>query len=211
MNAVIPVAMLVSLIAVQGASTSPMPAPTSVDLIAGGASHAVRAVKVGGVWYVSAADVARALGKGASFDASSRTLVASGPVAASPSGVAAAGSGSATNGMIAAHLVSVKSATTFDGTSPDPGAHFVLATIQLKNLTDMALPLYQVKTSLVNGSSHVDDGQLYDSTGADPGVGNATPGETITYLVVFEIDDGVAADAILMQAPFASKDILIKL
>jgi hypothetical protein len=63
----------------------------------------------------------------------------------------------------------------------------------------------------VNGTAHVDDGQLYDQNGADLGTGNATPGEAITYLAVFEVNDGVATSGILVHAPFASKDILLKL
>jgi hypothetical protein len=205
----------IALAALAVAATAAL-AGSTVRMIAGGKPHTVRAIEVGGAWYVSAEDVARALGNGASFDSGSRTLLASTADRYSlMHTVDHAGGGFATDGTIAARLVSVKTVKSFQGNAPDPGAHFVMATIQLKNLTDVGLPLDQVETSLVAGGTHLGDGQFYDANGNDLQLSNATPGQTVTYLDVFEINDDVAADAILVHPPFAPKsvpaDMLLKL
>src|SRR5260370_6477551 len=63
----------VVLIAFAGAAL----AVSSIRVIANGQPHGVRAIQVGGAWYVNASDLANALGNGASFDASTHTLLAS--------------------------------------------------------------------------------------------------------------------------------------
>jgi hypothetical protein len=188
----------------------------TIRLIAGGQSHSVRAVQVGGSWYVSADDVVRALGNGASFDAAKRTMYASaGDRNSQLHTVDKTGGGFATDGTIAARLISVKQETSFQGNAPDPGAHFVMATLQLKNLTNAPVPMYQVLTSMVAGSQHLNDGQFYDASGNDLPQTDVAPGQSVTYLDVFELNDGVSADAILVHPPFAPTtapvDILLKL
>jgi hypothetical protein len=189
---------------------------SSIRLIVGGQTHSVRAVQVAGSWYVNADDAARALGNGASFDAGKRTLYASASDRNSQMHtVDKTGGGFATDGTVAARLVSVKEATSFQGNAPDPGAHFVMATLQLKNLTNAPVSMYQVQTSMVAGSQHLNDGQFYDANANDLPDTDIAPGQTVTYLDVFELDDGVHADAILVHPPFAPTtapvDILLKL
>lgn len=188
----------------------------TIKFVSAGKSHDVRAVEIGGVWYGSVDDVVRALGNGASFDRSKRTLYASSADRYSQQHlVDRAGGGFATDGTIAAHLVSVKTGSSFQGNAPDPGAHFVFATMQLKNQTSAPVAMYQVQTSMVKGSQHVNDGQFYDTAGHDLTQTDVSPGQTVTYLDVFELDDGVAVDAILVHPPFAPTtrpvDILLKL
>lgn len=189
---------------------------SSLRFIVAGKTHDIRAVEVGGVWYASVDDIARALGNGASFDGSKRTLYASASDRYSQQHmVDRVGGGFASDGTIAARLVSVKIAKSFQGNAPDPGAHFVFATMQLKNLSSAPVAMYQVQTSMVRGSQHINDGQFYDSKGRDLSETDVAPGQTVTYLDVFEIDDGVAADAILVHPPFAPTtrpiDMLLKL
>ena len=191
-------------------------AATTIRFIAGGHAHSVKAVQVGGAWYVSADDVAHALGNGASFDASKRTLYASASDRSSQMHtVDKAGGGFATDGTIAARLVSAKSATSFQGNAPDPGAHFVMALVQLKNVSSDPVPMYKTEATLVSGSQHLNDGQWYDQDGHELTQENVGGGQTVTYLAVFELNDGVTADAILLHPPFAPTtapiDILLKL
>src|SRR5215472_18057056 len=121
-------------------------------------------------------------------------------VAASATAIAAAatsplhstdvvGGGFASDGMVAARLVSVKDASMFASATANTGAHFVIAAIQLKNVSDVALPFYKIETSLVNGNKRVASGKFYDTKGGELGTGNATPGEILNYLDVFEIGD----------------------
>lgn len=189
---------------------------STLRFISAGKSHDVRAVEIGGVWYASVDDIAHALGGGASFDRSKRTLYASASDRYSQQHmVDRAGGGFASDGTVAVRLVSVKTATSFQGNAPDPGAHFVFATVQLKNLTSAPVAMYQVQTSMVHGAQHVNDGQFYDAAGHDLPETDVSPGQTVTYLAVFEIDDGVPADAILVHPPFAPTtrpvDMLLKL
>jgi hypothetical protein len=191
-------------------------AALSVRLIAGGQPHSVRAVQVGGAWYVNADDVARALGNGASFDAAKRTLYASASDRNSQMHtVDKAGGGFATDGTIAVKLVSVKRDNLFQGNAPDPGAHFVKAVLQFKNVSNAPVPMYQVQPSLLAGGKHLNDGQLYDPSGNDLTDTQVSPGQTVTYLAVFELNDGVTADAMLIHPPFAPGtgpvDITLKL
>jgi hypothetical protein len=189
---------------------------STLRFISAGKAHDIRAVEVGGVWYASVDDLARALGGGASFDRSKHTLYASASDRYSQQHlVDRTGGGFATDGTIAVRLVSVKDASSFQGNAPDPGAHFVFATMQLKNQSSAPVAMYQVQTSMVKGSLHVNDGQFYDAAGHDLTDTEVSPGQTVTYLAVFELDDGVAVDAILVHPPFAPTtrpvDILLKL
>ena len=191
-------------------------AASGLRLIAGGQSHAVRALQVNGAWYVSAADVAHALGNGASFDAAKRTLYASASDRNSQMHMAdRTGGGFATDGTVAARLVSAKEEASFQGNAPDPGAHFVTALIAFKNVSNSPVPMYQVQTSMVAGGQHLNDGQLYDASGNDLPETDVAPGQSVTYLDVFELNDGVKADSILVHPPFAPTtapvDILLKL
>jgi len=188
---------------------------TTLHFIAAGRAHNIRAVQIGGVWFASVDDVAHALGGGASFDASRRTLYASaGDRYSQLHYVDRVGGGFATDGTIAVRLVSVKKAMSFQGNAPDPSAHFVFATLQLRNLTPAPVAMYDVQTSMVKGSEHLNDGQFYDTAGHDLDQTDVSPGQTVTYLDVFEINDDVAADAILVHPPFAPStrpvDILLK-
>lgn len=188
----------------------------TIQLIAGGKQHSVRAVLVGGSWYVSAADVARALGNGASFDATKEILYASASDKDSQMHtVDRTAGGFATDGSVAARLVSVKNSMSFQGNAPDPGAHFVMAVLELKNISSVPVPMFQVQSSMVAGSQHLNDGQFYDQNGNDLPDTQVSPGQTVTYLDVFELNDGVTADAILLHPPFAPAtrpiDILLKL
>ena len=198
------------------ASTAIAIGASTLRFISAGKAHDVRAVEIGGVWYASVDDLARALGGGASFDASKHTLYASAADRYSQQHlVDRAGGGFATDGTIAVRLVSVKSATSFQGNAPDPNAHFVIATMQLKNQTSAPVAMYQVQTSMIKGGQHVNDGQFYDAAGHDLTETGVAPGQTVTYLDVFELDDGVAVDAILVHPPFAPTtrpiDIVLKL
>jgi hypothetical protein len=189
---------------------------STVRVIAGGQPHNVRAVQVGGAWYLNATDLATALGGGASYDASKRMFIASTADRNSLlHTVDRVGGSFATDGTVAARLVSVKTETSFQGNAPDPGAHFVFAVMQLKNLSKDPVPMYQVQTSMVAGSTHLNDGQFYDTKGNDLADTDVAPGQMVTYLDVFEINDGVAADAILVHPPFAPTsapiDMLLKL
>lgn len=189
---------------------------STLHFIAGGHSHDIRAVQIGGVWYASVDDIAHDLGGGASFDASKRTLYASaGDRNSQMHFVDRVGGGFATDGTIAVRLVSVKKAMSFQGNAPDPGAHFVLATMQLKNLTSAPVAMYDVQTSMVKGAEHVNDGQFYDTAGHDLSQTDVSPGQTVTYLDVFEINDDIAADGILVHPPFAPTtrpvDMVLKL
>ena len=189
---------------------------STLRFITGGHSHDVRAVQIGGAWYASVDDIAHALGGGASFDAAKRTLYASaGDRNSQLHYVDRVGGGFATDGTIAVRLVSVKKATSFQGNAPDPGAHFVFATMQLKNLTSEPVAMYDVQTSMVRGSEHINDGQFYDTAGHDLDQTDVSPGQTVTYLCVFEINDDVAADGILVHPPFAPTtrpvDMVLKL
>ena len=189
---------------------------STVRVIAGGQPHSVRAVQVGGAWYLNASDLAAALGNGASYDAGKRMFLASAADRYSlMHTVDRVGGSFATDGTVAARLVSVKRASTFQGNAPDPGAHFVMAIIQLKNLTQTPVPMYQVQTSMVAGSKHLNDGQFYDTNANDLTDTDVAPGQTVTYLDVFELNDDATADAILVHPPFAPAsapiDILLKL
>jgi len=206
------IAVLTTSLAVAGIAF----ASVGVRFIAGGQSHTLRAVQVADVWYVNADDVARALGNGATFDEAKLTFYASArDRGAQMHTVDKAGGGFATDGTIAAHLVSVKQAGSFQGNAPDPGAHFVMATIELKNVSHAPVSMYLVQTSMVAGSTHLNDGQFYEQSGTDLPQTDVSPGQTVTYLDVFELDDGVKADAILVHPPFAPTtapvDILLKL
>lgn len=209
-------AAAIAAIAIACAGTTIALGASTLRFIAAGHSHDIRAVQIGGIWYASVDDIAHALGGGASFDVSKRTLYASAGDRNSPMHfVDRVGGGFATDGTIAVRLVSVKKATSFQGNAPDPGAHFVFATMQLKNLTSAPVAMYDVQTSMVNGSQHVNDGQFYDTAGHDLDQTDVSPGQTVTYLDVFEIDDDVAADGILVHPPFAPSsrpiDMLLKL
>jgi len=187
-----------------------------LHFIAAGHSHDIRAVQIGGVWYASVDDIAYALGGGASFDASKRTLYASaGDRYSQQHMVDRVGGGFATDGTIAVRLVSVKKSMSFQGNAPDPGAHFIMATMQLKNLTSAPVAMYDVQTSMVKGGQHVNDGQFYDTAGHDLSQTDVSPGQTVTYLDVFEINDDIAADGILVHPPFAPTtrpvDMVLKL
>jgi len=187
-----------------------------IRVIAGGQSHSVRAVQVGGAWYLNADDLARAFGNGASFDSSTRTFSASAADRASTQHmVDKVGGGFATDGTVSARLVSVKTATSFQGNAPDPGAHFVMAVMQLKDVAKVPVPMYQVQTSMVAGAKHLNDGQFYDQSGNDLTDTDVAPGQTVTYLDVFELNDGITADSILVHPPFAPTnapiDIYLKL
>jgi len=169
-----------------------------------------------GVWYASVDDLAHALGGGASFDASKRTLYASaGDRYSQQHMVDRVGGGFATDGTIAVRLVSVKKSMSFQGNAPDPGAHFIIATMQLKNLTSAPVAMYDVQTSMVKSGQHVNDGQFYDTAGHDLSQTDVSPGQTVTYLDVFEINDDIAADGILVHPPFAPTtrpvDMVLKL
>lgn len=217
---------IASAVAAGAACVAVALAANTISMTVGGKAHPLNAIELDGTWYVSAADVAHALGNGTTFDSKTMrigaerpspkstsipktaTPIRPSPGAAKPTAqpvhtVSTLGGGFASDGTVAVRLVSVKDETSFQGVAPDPGAHFVVATLQVKNLTDVALPLYQLETSLMNGTTHVNAGQLYDSAGATLGTGNATPGQTVTYLDVFEINDGVAATAISVHPPFA--------
>ncbi len=188
----------------------------TVSIVAGGHAQHVRAVEVGDAWYVSADDVVHALGGGASFDRATRTLYASaGDRTSQMHTVDKLGGGFATDGTVSARLVSVKRATSFQGNAPDPGAHFVMAVIQLKNVTRGPVDLYRVETSLVAGGKHINDGQFYDLKGNDLPLDQTAPGQTVTYLDVFELNDGVAVEYILVHPPFAPTtspvDMVLKL
>jgi len=189
---------------------------STLRFITAGHSHDIRAVQVGGVWYASVDDVVHALGGGASFDASKRTLYASaGDRYSQQHMVDRVGGGFASDGTIAVRLVSVKKSMSFQGNAPDPGAHFVMATMQLKNLTSAPVAMYDVQTSMVKSGQHVNDGQFYDTAGHDLSQTDVSPGQTVTYLDVFEIDDDIAADGILVHPPFAPTtrpvDVMLKL
>ena len=191
-------------------------ANSGIQLIAGGRSHAVRSVQVGGSWYLSADDVARALGNGASFDAGKHVLYASASDRYSQMHmVDKTGGGFATDGTIAVRLLSVTESHLFAGNAPDPGAHFVMATMTFKNVSSAPVPMWQVQTSMLAGSRHLNNGQLYDSSGKDLPETQVSPGQSATYLDVFELDDDVKADAILVHPPFAPTtrpvDILLKI
>ena len=209
-------AAAIAAIAIACAGTAIALGASTLRFIVSGHPHDIRAVEIGGVWYASVDDVAHALGGGASFDASKRTLYASaGDRYAQQHMVDRVGGGFATDGTIAVRLVSVKKAMSFQGNAPDPAAHFVLATMQLKNLTSAPVAMYEVQTSMVKGSQHVNDGQFYDTAEHDLTQTDVAPGQTVTYLCVFEIDDDVAADGILVHPPFAPTtrpvDMLLKL
>ena len=188
----------------------------TLHFITAGHSHEIRGVQIGGVWYASVDDIAHALGSGASFDAAKHTLYASaGDRYSQQHMVDRVGGGFASDGAIAVRLVSVKKAMSFQGNAADPGAHFVMAAMELKNLTAAPVPMYDVQTSMVKSGVHVNDGQFYDTAGHDLNQTEVSPGQTVTYLDVFEINDDVAADGILVHPPFAPTtrpvDMVLKL
>src|SRR5689334_9260718 len=161
-------AAAIAAIAMTCAGTAIALGASTLHFIAAGHSHDIRAVEIGGVWYASVDDIAHALGGGASFDAAKRTLYASAGARYSQQHmVDRVGGGFATDGTISVRLVSINKATSFQGNASDPGAHFVLAMMQLKNLTSAPVAMYQVQTSMVRGSQHVNDGQFYDTAGHD--------------------------------------------
>lgn len=209
------VAAIAATIALATAAVAALGAST-IRFVAAGHTNSVRAVQVNGAYYLNADDVARALGNGATFDAGKRTFVAT----SSDRGALVhmtdrVGGGFASDGTVAARLVSVKSSNSFQGNAPDPGAHFVMATLDFKNLSTSPVSMYKVETSMVAGSTHLNDGQLYDTNGNDLPDTDVAPGQTVRYLDVFELNDGVSADAILLHPPFAPTsspvDILLKL
>ncbi|HYK52257.1 MAG TPA: DUF4352 domain-containing protein [Candidatus Eremiobacteraceae bacterium] len=209
-------AAIISALACALAGTAIALGASTLHFITAGHSHEVRAVQIGGVWYASVDDIAHALGGGASFDASKRTLYASaGDRYSQLHYVDRVGGGFATDGTIAVRVVSVKKSMSFQGNAPDPGAHFVFATMQLKNLTSAPVAMYDVQTSMVKGSDHINDGQFYNTAGHDLNQTDVSPGQTVTYMCVFEIDDDVAADGILVHPPFAPTtrpvDMVLKL
>lgn len=202
-----------ALIAVCGAIAL---AVASATVVAHGKSTPVRSVNVDGQWYLSAPDVARALGGGASFDARTRTLYAS--AQRQPAGLPTetrVGGGWASDGYVQVRVVWLKTVPSFQGSAPDPGTHFVQVLVKLKNVWNKAVPLYNVETSMVKGPTHIGNGQFYDQAGNDVAVQDAPPGAVITYLDVFEIRDDTKPDAILVHPPFAPTsgpvDMLIRL
>ena len=120
----------------------------------------------------------------------------------------------ASDTMVAAKLLSVTDTSGFNSAQADPGSHYVVAKVQLKNLSDVALPFYRIQPTLMRGATRVAAGQFYDDNRNELGSGNATPGETVTYIAVFTIGDGVKSDSILLHPPFipstSHPDLLLK-
>lgn len=196
-------------------------AASTATIVVHNKSTVVRSVEVSGQWYLNADDVARALGRGASFSASTRTLYTgpapapAPPVATLPRTESRVGGPWASDGSVAVHVVSLRSAKEFQGNAPDPGTHFVEAVVQLKNLSRESVSLYKVQTSMVKEKNHIGEGQFYKTDGSDVDVVDAPPGTTVTYLDVFEIADNDHPDAILIHPPFVQNtsaiDMLIRL